>query len=116
MRFRPTALGYLRTDVSGAAQLWDESLIRRTAERLGYDFAGMVLFDPRSGRPPLARLRSLVTRLDAEAVIAPAPAHFEAGRVPESLVARVDVIIVSPEQTFARWIIPPDAPVDMGAR
>lgn len=72
------------------------------ASRLGYDFAGMVLFDPLSGRPPLARLKAQATRLHAEAVIMPGLEHFEAGSVPESLVRRIDVITVHPEETYAR--------------
>ncbi|MBL1073080.1 hypothetical protein JK358_01595 [Nocardia sp. 2] len=96
MRYRPTCLGYLRTDVSGIGQLWDESEIRRLAGRLGYDFSGMVVYDPGSGRPPLARLRAQITRLDAEAVIVPGLGHFEGGRVPEGLGRRVEVIPVYP--------------------
>ncbi|WP_405494945.1 hypothetical protein [Nocardia sp. NBC_00511] len=103
MRIRPTALGYLRTDVSRQAQLWDETQIRTLAARLGYDFAGMVIFEPRSNRPPLAALKAQATRLDAEAVIVPAASHFDGGQVPDDLVGRVDVITVSPEQTYARW-------------
>ncbi|WP_297628961.1 hypothetical protein [Nocardia sp.] len=103
MRLRPTALGYLRTDVSGVEQLWDEAQIRRLAGRLGYDFSGMIVYDPRTERPPLARLKAQATRLDAEAVITPGPAHFECGKVPESLIEHLDVITVSPEATYARW-------------
>ncbi|MFJ4655282.1 hypothetical protein ACIP5Y_28730 [Nocardia sp. NPDC088792] len=102
MRYQPTALGYLRTDVSGVAQLWDESQIRKTASRLGYDFSGMVIYDPLSGRPPLAKLKAQATRLDAEAVIVPGPEHFENGQVPGSLVLQLDVIAVHPEETYAR--------------
>ncbi|MFJ9363360.1 hypothetical protein ACIRRA_02935 [Nocardia sp. NPDC101769] len=107
MRYKPTALGYVRTDVSGIGQLWDESQIRKLATRLGYDFSGMVVYDPISGRPPLARLKAQATRLDAEAVIVPSPAHFEGGQVPTSLVQQVDVITVGPEETYARRAIPP---------
>ncbi|WP_245663184.1 hypothetical protein [Nocardia inohanensis] len=102
MRYKPTCLGYLRVDVSGVAQLWDESRIRCLAERLGYDFAGIVVFDPRSGRPPLARLRAQASRLDAEAVIVPGPEHFESGQIPEALVRQLDVVTVHPEETYAR--------------
>ncbi|UFS93199.1 hypothetical protein [Nocardia huaxiensis] len=102
MRYRPTALGYIRTDVSGIGQLWDESQIRALAGRLGYDFAGVVVYDPTCGRPPLARLKVQVTLLDAEAVIVPGVEHFEGGQVPGSLVARADVITCHPEETFAR--------------
>ncbi|WP_245721923.1 hypothetical protein [Nocardia crassostreae] len=102
MRYRPTALGYLRADVSGIGQLWDESRIRGLAEKFGYDFAGVVVYDPATGRPPVARLKAQVNRLDAEAVIVPGPEHFEGGRVPESLVRQVDVITVSPQETHAR--------------
>lgn len=107
MRYKPTALGYLRVDVSGIAQLWDESQIRRVAERYGYDFADMVIYDPRFGRPPLARLKAQATRLDAEAVIVPSPQHFEGGEMPGTLVQQLDVITVTPEATYARRAMPP---------
>ncbi|MEU1426432.1 hypothetical protein ABZ412_05060 [Nocardia sp. NPDC005746] len=42
--------------------------------------------------------------------------HFEDGQVPGELVRRADVITVSPEETFARWIVPPDAAADIGSR
>lgn len=106
MRYKPTCLGYLRTDVSGVAQLWDESRIRQVAARYGYDFAGMIVYDPKFGRPPLARLRAQATRLDAEAVIVPGPEHFENGEVPGALVRQVDVITVTPEATHARHGVP----------
>ncbi|WP_458687111.1 hypothetical protein [Nocardia tengchongensis] len=107
MRWKPTCLGYIRTDVSGLAQLWDQSQIRKLATRLGYDFADMVVYDPKFGRPPLARLRAQATRLDAEAVIVPGPEHFEGGEVPGTLVQQLDVITVSPEETYARRCMPP---------
>ncbi|WP_245568622.1 hypothetical protein [Nocardia concava] len=46
----------------------------------------------------------------------PSLEHFENGGVPGDLVERADVITVSPEQTFARWLIPPDGAADMGSR
>ncbi|MRH88787.1 hypothetical protein GFY24_15265 [Nocardia sp. SYP-A9097] len=107
MQYKPTAIGYLRTDVSKLAQLWDQSQIRRLATRLGYDFADMVIYDPRFGRPPLARLKAQVTRLDAEAVIVPSPEHFEDGQIPGTLVRQADVITVNPEETYARRAYPP---------
>ncbi|MVU82552.1 hypothetical protein GPX89_35645 [Nocardia sp. ET3-3] len=107
MRYKPTCLGYLRTDISGVTQLWDQTQIRKLATRLGYDFADMVIYDPRFGRPPLARLKAQATRLDAEAVIVPSPEHFEGGEIPGTLVAQVDVITVTPEETYARRMMPP---------
>ncbi|MEV6769040.1 hypothetical protein AB0N05_10490 [Nocardia sp. NPDC051030] len=109
MKYKPTAVGYLRTDVSKLAQLWDQTQIRRVAARLGYDFADMVVYDPRFGRPPLARLKAQATRLDAEAVIVPGPEHFEGGEVPGTLVQQLDVITVTPEATYARRATPKSA-------
>ncbi|WP_067543141.1 hypothetical protein [Nocardia crassostreae] len=106
MRYKPTALGYVNVEVSGMSRLWDESRIREVAERLGYDFARMVVFDPKAGRPPLAQLKALAARLDAAAVIVPGLEHFAGGRVPASLGEQLDVVTVSPEQTFARREIP----------
>ncbi|SUA75932.1 Uncharacterised protein [Nocardia otitidiscaviarum] len=102
MGYKPTALGYSRTDVSGGRLLSDHSRIRQLAARLGYDFADMIVYDPKFGRPPLARLKAQVTRLDAEAVIVPGPEHFEGGCIPDSLVERVDVVTVTPEETHGR--------------
>ncbi|WP_405495145.1 hypothetical protein [Nocardia sp. NBC_00511] len=110
---KPGAIGYLRQDISGSRQQWDEIQIRSLAARLGYDLRKTVVFGPHTDRP-LHRLRVLVGNLGVEAVIVPGAEHFEGGEVPSELVERADVIIVSPEQTFARWIIPPDAPADMG--
>lgn len=107
MRWKPTCIGYLRTDVSGMAQLWDQSQIRRLATRLGYDFSDMVVYDPRFGRPPLARLKAQATRLDAEAVIVPGPEHFSNGQIPDALVRQLDVITVNPEETYARRAMSP---------
>ncbi len=55
IQYRPAAIGHLRTDVSGIARFHDESQIRTLATRLGYDFADMIVYDPKFGRPPLAR-------------------------------------------------------------
>lgn len=107
MRYKPTCLGYLRTDVSGMGQLWDETQVRRLAERYGYDLAEVVVYDPKSGRPPLARLKARATRLDAEAVIVPGPEHFTDGQIPRSLVRRLDVITIHPEETHARGAVLP---------
>ncbi|WP_460723648.1 hypothetical protein [Nocardia heshunensis] len=107
MRYTPTALGYLRTDVSGVSQQWDESEIRRLAARYGYDLAEIVVYDPCSGRPPFARLKTQATRLDAEAVFVPSLEHFENGDVPSLLVRRLDVVTVHPESTYSRGTVLP---------
>ncbi|MFD7841884.1 hypothetical protein ACFV4K_02940 [Nocardia sp. NPDC059764] len=102
MRHRPAALGYLRTDVSAVSQLWDEHQIRSLATKLGYDFCGIIVYDPKTKRPPLARVKAQATRLQVEAVITPGADHFDNG-VPRDLVRQVDVITVHPEATYARW-------------
>ncbi|QDP83998.1 hypothetical protein FOH10_34400 [Nocardia otitidiscaviarum] len=114
MQYRRTAIGYLRTDVSGIARFHDESQIRTLATRLGYDFADMIVYDPKFGRPPLARLKAQATRLAAEAVIVPGPEHFESGRVPPSLVEKLDVITVTPETTYTRRTTPPSPELPQG--
>lgn len=109
MKFRPTAVGYLRSDVSGLRQAWDEDQIRKRAQRLGYDFAKLVIADARSGRHLLAGLKTITTRLDAEAIIVPSARHFDGATVPDDLVQVADVITVDPEETYARWAIRPPA-------
>ncbi|MFI1914559.1 hypothetical protein [Nocardia sp. NPDC020380] len=107
MRYKPTALGYVNTAVSGISQQWDETEIRRLAQRYGYDLAEIVVYDPKSERPPLARLKAQATRLDAEAVFVPSLEHFEEGEAPGSLVQRLDVVTVHPESAYSRRSMPP---------
>ncbi|MEV0251463.1 hypothetical protein AB0H76_33055 [Nocardia sp. NPDC050712] len=105
MRTRPTALGYLRRDISGISQTWDEIQIRSRATRLGYDYAKTIVFDLYTP-DRLLRLLRAVERADVDAVIIPAASHL-GDRVPAELIQRCDVITVNPEFTYARTIAPP---------
>lgn len=105
MSARPSALGFLRKDVSGSHQQWDENQVRRLAERLGYDLCRVFVFDEHTDRP-IVRLCTAVSRLDADAVVTPSPAHF-GGEIPGELVRRADVIAVGPEFTYARMATGP---------
>ncbi|GAB0107692.1 hypothetical protein JMUB6875_66890 [Nocardia sp. JMUB6875] len=110
----PTAIAYLRSDISGARQSWDETNNRSTAKRLGYDLAKTVVFTQHTD-DPIQRLINVARRLGADAVVVPSLAHF-GGQIPAQLVAVADVITVEPHQTYARWVIPPDAPAEMRSR
>ncbi|MTE15380.1 hypothetical protein GLP40_21720 [Nocardia sp. CT2-14] len=101
MTSEPSAIGWLRSDISGERLQRDETRIRGLAHRLGYDLRRTVVFGPRTDRP-VQRLRVLVSRLDLEAVIVPSVDHFEGGCVPADLVAVADIITVYPENTYAR--------------
>ncbi|MGW4243114.1 hypothetical protein [Nocardia sp. NPDC004722] len=105
MRPQPAAIGFLRHDVSGAQQQWDEAQIQHLARRLGYDLCKTLIFGPETDRPML-RVRTTLSRLAADAVIVPSLAHL-GGRIPDDLVEIADIITVSPENTYARWVIPP---------
>lgn len=104
MRRKPTALGYLRRDVSGLSQNWDEIQIRSAAKRLGYDLAKTVVFDQKTDHPA-SRLLNIARQLDVDAVIVPKVEHLN-GDVPGDLVRACDVITMNPENTYARWAMP----------
>ncbi|MFJ9743541.1 hypothetical protein [Streptomyces sp. NPDC101166] len=110
----PTAIGYLRGDVSGMRQQWDEVQNRSLAKRLGYTLTRTVVFSERTD-DPIQRLINVVRRTAAEAVFVPGLDHF-GGVVPDELVRAADVITVEPEATYARWAIPPDASAEMRIR
>ncbi|MEU0539971.1 hypothetical protein ABZ319_08860 [Nocardia sp. NPDC005978] len=109
----PTALDYLRADVSGTREEWDTAQTRSVACRLGYVVARTVVFDQYTDAP-VDRLINVVRNLGAEAVIVPSLSHF-GGIVPAALVQAVDLITVEPYATYARGSAgqPPD---EMGAR
>ncbi|MCU1641607.1 MAG: hypothetical protein JWN03_1882 [Nocardia sp.] len=106
MRATPTAVGYLRRDVSGIRQDWDETKIRSRAKRLGYDLAKIIVFGPGTDAR-MQRLIDAVRDADVDAVIVPSAAHFDGAEIPVPLVKVVDVITVDPEETYARWLLPP---------
>ncbi|MCU1645190.1 MAG: hypothetical protein JWN03_5465 [Nocardia sp.] len=106
MRDIPTAVGYLRRDVSGIRQNWDETQVRSRAKRLGYDLAKIVVFGPDTDAP-VERLINVVRRVDADAVIVPSATHFDGAEIPAPLVKVAEVITVDPERTYARWLLPP---------
>ncbi|GAB2559899.1 hypothetical protein GCM10027167_78630 [Nocardia heshunensis] len=64
---------------------------------------------------PIDGLIVIATRSRVEAVIIPSLDHVD-GSAPATLVAVADLITVDPHETFARWIIPPDAPCEMRIR
>ncbi|RDI50896.1 hypothetical protein [Nocardia mexicana] len=101
MNAAPDAIGYLRKDISGIHQRWDEIQMRSLAQRLGYNLRKTITFDTHTVHP-VYRLGIVATRLEVDAVFVPSAAHFD-GRIPADLVAIADVITVSPEATYARW-------------
>ncbi|WP_067708657.1 hypothetical protein [Nocardia yamanashiensis] len=105
MRPQPAAIGFLRHDVSGAQRQWDEAQIRHLAGRLGYDLCKTLVLGPDTDRL-LTRVRTAITRMEADAVITPSLDHFD-GQIPADVVKVADLITVSPENTYARWLIPP---------
>lgn len=96
----PPAIGYLRVDISGTSQAWDEARIRSLARRYGYDLSRIVPFSERTDNPA-QRLLNVVANTGAEAVFAPSEKHFDGG-VPQSLIDVCDVITVDDEQTRSR--------------
>lgn len=94
---KPIAIGYLRSDLSGAAQNWDEIRIRSLAKRYGYDLAKTIVFTARTA-DPLIGLITIVRRINAEAVFVPHRRHLGV----EMPLGTCDVITVDDESTYAR--------------
>jgi len=95
MKLFRTAIGYLRSDVSGTRQTWDEIQIRSLAGRLGYTLAKTVTCNGRMD-DPMARLITTVHKTDADVVITPDVNHL-GGTIPRALDRAAAVITVVPE-------------------
>lgn len=99
---RPIAIGFLRTDLSGARQAWDETQIRSMAKRHGYDLAKTIAL-PESA-DTIGLLHDTVKRHKAEAVYVPSLEHL-GGEVPRRLsTALVEVTAIDTGRTIAPWI------------
>ena len=96
------AIGYLRREISGVRQPWDEDQMRSLAKRLGYNMRKIVTFTDRVYDAE-GRLRNVAVQLGVDAVFVPSVAHLNGRVVPTELVRVVDVITVEPECTYARW-------------
>lgn len=98
---RPRAVGYLRRDISGARQQWDEIQIRSIAATFGYSLLKIVVFSDRTIRP-IAKLSAVIEATGAAAVIIPSMWHFEGGGIPEELAAVADVVTADGHAKFGR--------------
>ncbi|MBF6131144.1 hypothetical protein [Nocardia brasiliensis] len=104
---RPVAIGFIRKDVAGVAQSWNESQIRILAKRSGYNLAKTVVFGAKTEHP-IAVLIEAGRRVKAHAVIVPSTAHFDSEVIPDELTRVMDVISVIPERTYSRWTLNPE--------
>lgn len=94
----PTAIAYLRSDVSGVRQSWDEIRNRGCAKRRGDTLSKTIVFSRRV-EDPIGRLIEAVRRAGAQSVVVPSLAHFD-GTVPAALLAEADVITVDPYRIY----------------
>lgn len=93
MRSRPTALGWVDTNVS-AAYGWDCAQIARLARHLGY-----VLIWPEASLLPLV---DLVRAADIDALIVSSPAHLHPVELNAVMgIAAVETVL--PRMSFERW-------------
>ncbi|WP_225731190.1 MULTISPECIES: hypothetical protein [unclassified Nocardia] len=90
---RTGAVGYLRRDIAGTRQQWDETQIRSLANRLGFDLRKTITFCARTERP-VERLSAALGALGVDTLFVPSLAHFDGGEIPATLRA-VTVITVS---------------------
>ncbi len=95
------AIGFLRQDVSGLHQPYDESQIISLAKRLGYHLRIMIICTDGANDIGL-QLRNIAEVFRADAVVVPSTAHFDGEAVPSKLIRVVDVITVEPEYTYSR--------------
>jgi hypothetical protein len=99
---RPVAIGYLRRDVSGTRQPWDEEQIRSLARRFGYDLSRIVAFSNHTDEPH-QRLCNVVGRIGATAVFVPSLDHFlTPEEVPAALLTLADIVTVDTRFTYTR--------------
>ncbi|WP_181699349.1 hypothetical protein [Nocardia sp. GTS18] len=97
---KPIAIGFLRSDISGTAQNWDEIRIRSLAKRYGYDLAKTIVFGVRA-QNPVGQLVDIVRRTSAEAIFAPTHRHLD-DEFFDRLVRACDVVTVEDGTTYAR--------------
>ncbi|NEW40760.1 hypothetical protein GV794_01810 [Nocardia cyriacigeorgica] len=96
---RPVAVGFLRTDLSGPRQAWDETTMRSMAKRHGYDLAKTLALP--EAADTITPLSTAIQRTKAVALFVPSLEHL-GGTIPRPLT-RVEVIDVDTGRTHAPY-------------
>jgi len=76
MKAKAIAIGYLRRDISGESQPWDEIQIRTHAKGLGVNLAKTIVFSLYTDRP-IQRLMDALKAAGATYVICPGVEHLD---------------------------------------
>ncbi|WP_052314550.1 hypothetical protein [Nocardia thailandica] len=96
-----SAIGYIRTDISGVGQVWDEEQMRCAADDQGYDLRKTIAFSATTF-DPVARLTAIAADLGVDAVLTPSFAHL-GDVVPERLIRVCAVVVVDPLVVYPRF-------------
>lgn len=96
MRARPSALGHVDEDQSGACTQWHRAQVARLARRLGYE---LLWATPESSLCLVDQAR----QSDVDAVILASCQHIDALTL-DRLMHTCDVEIAVPRDTFARYL------------
>lgn len=87
------AIGYVRSDVSGAHQRDDEERLRAHSKRHGFNLRKTIVFGSHTDDPE-RRLRIILDNMEGvDAVIVPTAEHF-GDEVPAVITERVDIVVV----------------------
>lgn len=114
---RAPAIAYLRTDISGIHQKWDETQMRGLAKRLGFNLCKTIAFSDVT-HDPIGKLLEVTERQRAEAVFVPHAGHLGDGL--GRVAARVEVI-VNTDETYGpppvlEGVFSDDPPPDSAGR
>ncbi|WP_218002431.1 hypothetical protein [Nocardia brevicatena] len=93
---RAQAIAYLRTDISGVHQKWDETQMRGLAKRLGFNLCKTIAFS-HTTRDPIGKLLEVVEHQRVDTVFVPHVGHL--GDDLDRVAARIEVI-VNAEETY----------------
>ncbi|MEV0766231.1 hypothetical protein [Nocardia sp. NPDC050435] len=88
MSGKPSAIGYLRTDISRDNQRWDEARMRSAAADCGYNLRKTMAVSSES-EASLQALVGMVERVGASAVVTPALNHFARREFPADLTVGI---------------------------
>ncbi|MGW0251153.1 hypothetical protein ACWDYH_31440 [Nocardia goodfellowii] len=88
MSERPSAIGYLRKDISRDNQKWDESLMRTAAGGRGYNLRKTMAVSSQT-ETSVQALAAMLDRVGAAIVVTPALSHFDDRVIPAGITRLV---------------------------